>query len=377
MKRPNMEIRILDNADKRVVHEFLRLPFRLYSDIPQWVPPFSYEVKRCLYPEKHPFYKYGEAGFFVAEEAGRLIGRVAVLENRNFNTFNHQNSAFFYLFECENNYQASSGLFEAAFEWARQRNLNQIHGPRGFTVFDGLGVLVKGFEHRPAFGLPYNPPYYPRLIENSGFHPKEDIVSGYLDESMKFPDQILQAAELVKKRRGLEVKPFKNRREIRQLIPYLKDLYNSAFTTADGNIPLTDEDVDLLATQMLWFADPSLIKIVMKDNSPVGFLMAYPDISAGMQKAHGNLFPFGWLILLLELRRTKWININGAGMLPGFRGLGGTALLFSEMYKSVSLSRYRFADLVQIGTENENMQREMRNFGINFYKTHRIYERSI
>jgi len=225
--------------------------------------------------------------------------------------------------------------------------------------------------------LPYNPPYYPRLIENSGFHPKEDIVSGYLDESMKFPDQILQAAELVKKRRGLEVKPFKNRREIRQLIPYLKDLYNSAFTTADGNIPLTDEDVDLLATQMLWFADPSLIKIVMKDNSPVGFLMAYPDISAGMQRTHGNLFPFGWITLLLELRRTKWININGAGMLPGFRGLGGTALLFSEMYKSVSQSRYRFADLVQIGTENENMQREMRNFGINFYKTHRIYERSI
>ena len=115
----------------------------------------------------------------------------------------------------------------------------------------------------------------------------------------------------------------------------------------------------------------------MKDDDPVGFLFAYPDISAALQRTHGHLFPFGWLDMLLELKRTKWININGAGILGKYRGLGGTAILFSEMYKSVAESRYRYADVVQIGVENDKMQRELTDLGINFYKTHRLYQRII
>jgi hypothetical protein len=89
------------------------------------------------------------------------------------------------------------------------------------------------------------------------------------------------------------------------------------------------------------------------------------------------MFPFGWLDMLLELRRTKWVNINGAGIIEQYRGLGGTALLFSELYKTATESRYEGAEVVQIGVENEIMQREMRGLGIDFYKTHRIYRKEI
>ena len=133
-----------------------------------------------------------------------------------------------------------------------------------------------------------------------------------------------------------------------------------------------------MANQILWFADPHLIKIVMKDEKPVGFLLAYPDISAALQKTKGRLFPFGWITLLRELRTTDWININGAGMIEEYRGLGGTAILYSEMFKSVVENpRYRHAEVVQIGLENEKMQRDMENFGIDFYKTHRVYEKNL
>jgi hypothetical protein len=129
---------------------------------------------------------------------------------------------------------------------------------------------------------------------------------------------------------------------------------------------------------MLWFADPTLIKIVMKDNTPVGFLLAYPDISAAVQKTKGRLFPLGWVTLLRELQTTEWININGAGMLPAYRGLGGTAILYSELFKSVTdRPRFRHAEVVQIGLENERMQRELKNFGIDFYKVHRTYQRNL
>lgn len=136
-------------------------------------------------------------------------------------------------------------------------------------------------------------------------------------------------------------------------------------------------EAESLAAQMLWFADPKLIEIVMKDDKPIGFLFAYPDVSAAVQKIKGKVFPFGWIHLLLELRRTKWININGAAMVEGHRGSGGTALLFSEMYKSVINSRYKYADIVQMGVENEKMQREMADLGIKFHKKHRVYSRAI
>ncbi len=160
------------------------------------------------------------------------------------------------------------------------------------------------------------------------------------------------------------------------MLGHLKDLYNGALGDGSGGTPITDEEIKSLADQMLWFADPKLIKIVMKNAKPVGFMLAYPDISAALQKTHGRLFPFGWVTLLRELWTTDWININGAGMIEEYRGLGGTAILYSEMFKSVVENpRYRNVEVVQIGLENEMMQREMENFGVDFYKMHRIYQR--
>jgi hypothetical protein len=372
-----MDIIEVNHSDKRQIKQFLDLPFRLYADVSAWVPPLEPDARLILHPRQHPFYSHGRAVFFMAFEKNQPIGRLAVLENDNYNQYNHQRTAFFYLFECENNAAASSAMFEAAFDWARKRGLDRIEGPRGFTVFDGLGMLVRGFEHSPAFGLPYNLPYYPQLVEAAGFSSKIELVSGYLDRDMQFPEKIHRAADLIKTRRGLRVTRYNTHQELRALAPYLKDLFNASIVPGEDNIPLTDDDVQTLTSQMMWFADPKLIKIVMKEDKPVGFLFAYPDISQAIQRVRGRVYPFGWIILLIERWKTKWININGTGMLPGNRGIGGMAILFDEMHKSVLESRYRFADIVQIGVENGNMQREMRDFGINFHKTHRVYEKGI
>jgi hypothetical protein len=373
-----MHILQLDLADKKQVRDFLALPFSIYRDIPQWVPPLLTEDRIRLDLKRFPFYKHSQAGFFLALDGTRPIGRLAVLDNRHYNEFNHESTAFFYLFECEDNLAAATALFEAAFAWVRARGLTQILGPKGFTPLDGFGLLVKGFEHRPAFGLPYNPAYYPALIEAVGFKQHRDAVSGYLGAEIQFPPRIHELADRIATRRGLRIARYQKRSDLRALIPQLKELYNNALRGTAGNAPLTDDEVNALANQLLWFADPKLIKIVMKGDQPVGFLMAYPDISAALQKTRGRLFPLGWLTLLRELRRTDWLNINGAGLIPEYRGSGGTAILYSEIFKSVVESgQFRHAEVVQIGTENENMQREMENFGVDFYKMHRTYQRDL
>lgn len=374
-----MSLVTVDTTDRRQVKQFLDLPFHIYRECPQWVPPLASDVRHVL-DRRHPFYRHSDAAFFlVTENDGHAVGRIAVLDNRNYNAFNHEETAFFYLFECQNNPEAAHVLFDAAFRWARSRGLNKIIGPKGFTAFDGLGLLVKGFEHRPAFGLPYNLPYYPALVQEEGFEPAGEMVSGYLSARTRLPDNIRQVAELVQKRRGLRVARYRTRRDLRALVPRLKELYNNSLQGTTGNVPLTDDEVKALADQILWFADPRLIKIVMNvaRDEPVGFLFAYPDISAALQRCKGRLFPLGWLDCLLEMRRTKWVDINGAGMVARYRGLGGTALLFTEMYDSVVEGGFLHADLVQIGVDNDKMQRELRDLGINFYKTHRLYQRTL
>ncbi|CAG1003613.1 Protein YghO [Anaerolineales bacterium] len=366
----------LDN--KRQVEDFLRLPFSIYRDIPQWVPPLQMDERARLNPKSFPFYRHSQAAFFIAYEGSLPIGRLAVLDNRPYNEFNGESTAFFYLFECENNLQAAQGMFEAGFDWARSRGLTKILGPKGFTPMDGFGLLVKGFEHRPAFGLPYNPDYYPSLIQAIGFEPLHEAVSGYIGTDIQFPQRIHELAERIQQRRGLRIARYAKRSDLRALVPKLKDLYNGALRGTAGNAPISDEEANALASQMLWFADPKLIKIVMKDDDPVGFLFAYPDVSAALQKTRGRLFPIGWLTLLRERNRTDWLNINGAGLIPEYRGSGGTAILYSEIFKSVGeTGQFKHAEVVQIGMENEAMQRDMENFGIDFYKVHRTYERDL
>ena len=368
----------IDLTDRWQVQEFMALPFRIYRDIPQWVPPLQPDERLRLNPKRYPFYRHSKAAFFLARQNGRTIGRLAVLDPTMYNQHNHEQTAFFYMFECENDPEASSELFTAGIEWARGRGLTKILGPKGFTALDGMGLLVKGFERRPALGLPYNPPYYPGLIEAQGFEKGSEIVSGYLGANIHFPERIHELAVRIQERRGLHIARFNTRGELRGVLSHLKALYNGALEGTSGGTPITDEEIKSIADQMLWFADPHLIKIVMKDERPVGFLLAYPDISVALQKTKGRLFPFGWITILRELRRTDWININGAGMVEEYRGLGGTAILYSEMFKSVVENpRYRHAEVVQIGMENDKMQREMENFGVDFYKIHRIYEKGI
>lgn len=373
-----MDILKIDTNDHRDVKRFLDFPFTLYKNIPQWVPPLDSDARRMLDRRRHPFYQHSDADFFLALKNDRVAGRIAVLENRHYNEFNHTHQALFYLFEAEDDVEISRGLFTAAIDWARDRKLDEVFGPKGFTALDGMGLLAKGFEHRPALGIPYNPDYYPRLLEDSGFEGLHDVVSGHLDPShLNFPEKIHHISELVQKRRGLHIARYNSRRDLRTLIGPLKQMYNDSLGGTEGNVPLTDDEVQTMADQLLSYADPHLIKIVMKDDRPIGFLFAYPDVSAAIQRTKGKLFPFGWIDLLLEFKRTKWVNINGAGIVEQYRGNGGTAILFSEMYKSVKDGGFQHADLVQIGADNDKMQREIASLGIDFYKMHRMYRKKI
>lgn len=373
-----MKIIQIDPHDRRSKKEFIQFPFTLYQNTPQWVPPFRMEMRK-IFRGDHPFYRYGDAAFFLAKnDQGEVIARLAVANNHRYNDFHKTKTAFFYYFDAINDSKAADAIFSHSFDWARSQGLNHVLGPKGFTVLDGFGMLVEGFEYRPAFGQPYNLSYYPILVEGLGFTKVKDIYTGRLDRQTKFPKKIIKAAKLVEKRVGFRAPELKSKRELKTVIGDFKKLYNESLAVPAGNPPLTDEDMDSMVSQLLWIADPRLVKLIYKNGDAVGWMLAYPDISAALQRTQGRLFPFGWLQILLESKRTDKINLNGIGIIEEYQRLGGTAILFNEIYKSVTDNdQYQQAELLQLREENINILLETDTFDIDFHKTHRLYEKHI
>jgi hypothetical protein len=373
-----MHIHRLDLTDRRDVRRYIEFPFRLYRESPLWVPPFVNEVRTQLDPHRHPFYQHSEAAFFLVLEGDEVVGRIAVLDNTRYNRYSGKRTAFFYHFDAVNDRAVSRALFDAAFDWARGRGLDVMWGPKGFMTADGQGLLVEGFEHRPGLGIAYNYPYYGELVEDAGFEKQLDFVSCYLDRRMSIPSRFLEVAEKVKRRRGFRSVSFRTKAELRALIPRVTAVYNEAFVEVQGYVPITEAEAKAIGDRILTVADPTLITVLMRGDEIAGFVLAYPDISAAIQRCRGRLWPTGWYHLLREFKRTRWLNFNGAAILEPYRGLGGNALLYAELYHTlIGRIQYQYADLVQVQETNTRMIQELEALEVKPYKRHRLYRQSL
>ena len=374
-----LTIEKVDSQSKSQVDRFVRLPFRLYKDHPQWVPPLLVDAKLNLNKQKHPFFEHSDGDFFIAVRNGEDVGRIAALENHSFNRYHGVRVAQFYYFDCEDDQEIANALFEQAFEWAKSRDLNRVVGPKGLGPLDGYGLLVEGYEHRQMMTMMnYNYPYYPRLVEKLGFEKEVDFVSCYLHaDEFHLDERIHRIARRIQERGTLRVKKFKNKRDLRAWAGRIGKAYNDTFVNNWEYYPLSEREVKFVLDNILFVADPRLIKIITHEDDVVGFLLGFPDVSAALQRARGRLLPFGIFDLLLEMRRTNWIAANGAGVLPEFQGRGGNALLYSEMENTLRDYNFEHADLTQVAESAVQMRRDLENLGGKPYKNHRVYARDI
>ena len=369
----------IDTRNRAQARRFVDFHYRLYAGQPNWVPPFRTDIFLMLNRDKHPFYEHSDADFFLAERDGEVVGRIAALENRPFNKYHGTRQASFYLFDVIDDLEVARALFERVFEWARGRGLNALVGPKGFSAFDGYGIQVEGFEHRQMMNMMnYNFPYYPRLMEALGFEKEVDFVSCYLSaEAFHLPPRIYRIAERARKRSGLEVRHFDTKRALRVWADRIGKTYNETFIENWEYYPLTEREIKFLVDNLMLVANPKLIKLVTRGEEVVGFLFGFPDVSAAMQRAKGHLYPWNIVDLLLEMRRTKWVSLNGAGILPRYQGRGGNALLYVEMEKTVRDFGFLHADLTQVAETAVQMRRDLVNVGGKEYKNHRVFRKAL
>ncbi|MGD2027196.1 MAG: hypothetical protein PVI99_05210 [Anaerolineales bacterium] len=363
--------------DRRQVNRFINIQYKLYQDCEQWVPPILIDRRAQFNKKKHPFYEHSDADFFIAVKNGEDVACIAALENKVFNKYQGKTQATFYLFDTINDQEVANALFERVYEWARARGLNQVVGPKGFGPLDGYGIQTMGFEHRQMMTMMnYNYEYYPTLMENMGFRKEVDFLSAYFNVANireNFPERIHKIAEWVQRRGTLKVKRFKDKKELAAWGQRIGEAYNKAFVNNWEYYPLSPKEIDFVVENILVIADPKLFKIITHDDEIVGFLFSFKDISKALQRSGGKLFPFGFLHILWELRNTEWISFNGTGVLPEFQGIGGNALMYSEMAKSMEEYPFIHGDLPQVAETTKEMRADLENIGGVPYKNHRVY----
>lgn len=363
----------IDNASDR--RRFVRLPFRLYRQTPQWVPPLLAVINSDL-SSKNPFYAHSDAAFFVAEADGEVVGRIGAIENRRFNEYKDVNASFFGYFETIDDRDVAHALLAAAAEWGRERDREVFYGPRGVGATDG-GLLVEGHDLDATLGNTYNHAYYAGLIEGFGLHKKADYLSGQMDpHEFRVPDRLHRIHDRVLARGHYRLRNFATRGELRAWAPKIAQAYLGAVRDLETFYPPTDAELDGVMRTLLLIAKPEYISLVMMGDEIVGFLFAYPDLNPAIREAGGRLLPFGWARLLRERAQPRRVNINGLGVLPEHRGSGANALLYVRA-EHVLANQIDVAEAVQVGEHNVASSKDMAAMGIVMTKRHRHYEMNL
>jgi hypothetical protein len=342
------------------------------------VPPIVSDSKLQLNRQKYPFYEHSEAAFFMVRRDGRDVGRLAAFENKPYNSAHGTRDASFTFFECErDDEEAAALLFDRGLEWARSRRLDRMVGPRGLTALDGYGVLVEGFEHRQLMSMTgYNPASYASMIERAGFRKEVDFVSYELRrDTFSMPESVKRIAARAERR--LSIVRYRTRGALVRAARRIRETYNAAFVNNWEYYPLTAREVDFLVEQVRPIADPDLMTFIASRDRIVGFLLAFPDVSAALQRMRGRLTPWGVARVLLERGRTRTVALNGAGIVPEYQGHGGNALLYVQIERAIRESHFDTAELPQVAETATRMRQDLTVLGARPIKTHRVYVRQV
>jgi hypothetical protein len=359
---------------------FIDLARSIYASTPQWVPFLEVDY-RAMFKRKHPYFHKTEAEFFLIMDGTVPVGRTMVAHNERYNEQHNTRACSFYFTDFTDDEGASSAVFSAVSDWALHHDAEILIGPLLSGATFGGGVLIDGFEHRAAMTMmPYNHPYYEHHYTNAGFQKRFDLNSLGIDpKQYVMPERVERLANRVRERGRMEVLRFSSKGDLRRVATRVAALYNDTLADHTENYPLTDAELDQLIKDLLLIADPPLEKIITYDKAVVGFMLAFPDVSEALQRSGGKLTARSLIDLLLSKRRATKLLLNGMGILERYQRLGGNALIYSELARTLADPRYDFVDaeMVQINEQTELMLSDMYRLGATRRKLHRVYDRRL
>ena len=367
------QLQICPVNSRSLLKKFIKLPWKIYRGDNNWVPPLIGEMKKKFNPSKNPFFRYADVAPFLALRRSEPVGRIVAILNTRHNEFQKEKAGFFGFFECVEDRDVAARLLAAAKEWLSERGMEVIRGPANFSSNEEWGLLIDGFDDPPAVMMPYNPPYYPALLESCGLRKAKDLYAYTIDDTAVMPEKVLRITELVRKKTNITFRSI-NFARLKHEIEVLKSVYNSAWTLNWGFYPMTEEEFDYMAKELKRFAVPDLILIAEVDGKPAGFSLALPDIYQALKKCNGRLFPFGIFKFLRDRKKIDRARVMVLGIVEGFRRRGIDALFYLETFQRGKKLGYKRGELSWVLEDNAAMNSPIEAIGARLYKKYRIYE---
>jgi len=357
------------------LQRFIQFPYDHYKSHPYWVAPLPSDERARLTPGKNPYFEHAEAAYFLARDNGRVLGRVAASVDRNYDSFHGERQATFGFFEASTA-EAASGLLAAAESWSRSKGAEVLRGPMSFTSNDECGLLIEGFERRPALMMPYNGPEYGGWIERAGFAKAKDLYSFQCPVPERLPAAYERVAALAKRRERLVTRPIDMKRFAEEL-GRIKEVYNSAWERNWGFVPMTEKEIDHMASQLKPAVVADLIRFAEVDGETVGFGLLVPDVNIAFAKVKGKLFPFGIVKLLWTLPRIREFRVMALGMKPEWRRKGVAPLLAGELAMAARGKGFTSCEIGWTLEDNDAVNQMTEAMGGVRASVYRIFERPL
>ena len=379
-KQKMKKVDVVEVRGKREMDDFIRLPYSIYNNYPQYVPELEKDVRELFDSRKNPAYEFSQIQPFVAYRNEIAVGRIVGIINRKANEKWQTCNVRFSMIEFIDDLDVSKALIEAVSQWGLSQGMDMIQGPLGITDFDKEGMLVEDFDLVGSMNTIYNPDYYPRHMEALGFEKEVDWVQIRINIPEEVPARYARTAQYVREQVGLRVIKVTNNDICGDYGRKIFNLLNEAYKPIFGFSELSEVQMDSFINKYLRLIDKQLIPVVVNaEQEVVGVAITMGSLSQAMRKAKGRLLPFGWWPLLKAL---KWHPEDNAEMLlvavrPDYQGMGVNALFFDDLIPIFNRLGFKWAET---GPQLEDNVRELTQWKPlkpEYVKRRRCYKKGI
>ena len=374
-----IDIREVSRGSRKDLKTFIYLPEKIHAGHKNWVHPLYMDEWKFFDPKKNKAFGYCDTILLLAFRDGRPVGRAMGIINHRYNEHRNERTARFGYLDTYEDKEAFRSLLRTIEDWARAKGMTKVVGPYGFSDQDPEGFLIEGFEHRATLATYYNFEWMPRWLEEEGYAKDNDWFVYKLAVPKEPPEFYKKIYERQMKRGTFKILEFRKRKEIKPWIRPILSLMNECYMAGNiyGYAPLEEQEMDDLAKRYLPVLDPRFVKAVTKDGQAVAFVVAMPDMMAGILKARGRLLPFGFIHILRAAKTTKQLDLMLGAVKEAYRGQGLDVLMGSKVIIAAHDAGMEMMDTHHEMEANFKVRAEMERMGGTIYKKYRAFYKMI
>lgn len=376
-----MAIIIKKVATKRELKRFIRFNYRMYKENPYSVPDLFDDMLNTFNKKKNAAFEFCEADYFMAYKDGKEVGRIAAIINKQANEKWNKKTVRFGWMDFIDNLEVSKALIDTVEQWGKERGMDTMQGPLGFTDFDAEGMLVDGYDQLSTMATIYNFPYYIDHMEKLGFIKDADWVEYKIYIPDAIPEKHKRISDIIQHKYNLHIKKCTSGREIaKEYGKAIFELMNEAYSPLYGYSPLSSQQIKQYIKMYLPIVDLRMVTLITEDSGKlVGVGISMPSLSVALQKSHGRLLPMGWYYLLkaLFIKHAKILDLLLIAVKPEYQNKGVNALLFSDLIPVYQKMGFKYAESNPELELNEKVQSQWDYFKFEQHKRRRAYTRKI